>query len=985
MKNFEPGFFVKQALVAFVVLLLLNLFVMPTNAKEEQETSKYHILVLFSNQTGLTSTEENESAIRIALSERFQEFQLYTEYMDSQRIFGDGYHDLLAEYLPYKYDQVPLDGIIVVGDEAYHFIDNRGDLFSQLPVVHLDLDCCDELLHKGSRVEGYYHNIPFEDMIRTAKQLNPDLRKISIYTKPSFDINHYTSVIRDLMEDNHLLYEIHNQNNVQTATEQMATMNGTEIAFLLTGLPNTEGRLLSLDEVFSIISLQGPAPVMTIQSTYVGKGAVGAVFYEKKAYMDATISLLASRIGRYEGDLEGTLTYKVKAPIIEVDYVAATTLGLTVKNFGDEVRVINEPSLMFFLQDNIYEFMIIALIVVLLVLLFAFTNVLLRYRAEKDRESYRHDLSLSYMELEAAHAQLVASEEELSRQFSELKIKEDELRKSRERYRLAANGSEFGIWDYDLISDELYFSQKARQVLGIIQNRLVFSMEDFYERIGPKGAQILKKKIDRHVKRLDKVIGLESQILGESGETIHLSIRGKAQFDDQGNVVRLAGSIMDITKEKTAQEKIEKIAYTDDLTGLKNRAYYNERIAKHPRDIGFGIVLMDLDNFKTINDSMGHGFGDDVLIYVAKIIVELVPEEVEVIRLGGDEFILLFEAMASRAYMEEVCDTIYDFFNKHVVIEGYGLNLTISMGAAIFPLDCDQLDTLLKQADMALYEAKDRGKNRLAFYTPALEEQMIQNLWYERELKNAVETNQFELYYQPKYHVNAESIVGYEALIRWIHPERGIISPAEFIPIAEELGMIIPIGKWVIEEAVRQLEAWYDLGHKDLTISINISAIQFMDPNLLKSFDECFRNRRVGTHQIELEITETAALHDVEYAIGILKDFKDRGYLIALDDFGTGYSSLNYLHMLPIDTLKIDKSFVAKASQDKAVRIMIETIIRLAHAYEMEVVAEGVETKEQQDFLMSHACDMLQGYLIARPYPPQEAITYVNSILISDF
>jgi len=644
-------------------------------------------------------------------------------------------------------------------------------------------------------------------------------------------------------------------------------------------------------------------------------------------------------------------------------------------------QFINRPTIIDMIQSNPLEFIILALIIMMVVLMYALTNLLLRLKAEKDRKVARKDLQASYMELEATHQQLLASESEVTRKYLELQEKEEELRKSRERYRLAAKGSEFGIWDYDFETGKMYFSNQAKEIFGLSAEQNSFVYSEIFNCLPTNEAIKLYERIKKHLSIEDHhVIEYETAIIVQKGKMEWISMRGKAQYDVQGNPVRLAGSLTNITKEKEAEMKITKLAFTDELTNLPNKSYYNQVISEksYTHDTKLAMYFIDIDNFKTINDYHGHKMGDQVLKKVAGMIRLGMDERNEVIRYGGDEFIVLLKGFIDAEEVEKQALRLLKIFQNKFVIDDSVFSVTLSLGIATAQSDQVDFDMLLKKADLALHEAKGKGKNQFHHYTSSLMKKMEQQLWFEQELEIATLNNQFKLYYQPKYDLKEETIVGYEALIRWMHPEKGIIPPNGFIPLSEENGLIIVIGKWVINEAISQLNQWHLMGHTRLTVSINLSAKQFADIKLIDTIQEAMIGKIIRPEHVELEITETTALHDLGYATHILKDLRKQGYKISLDDFGTGYSSLNYLNVLPIDILKIDKAFVSESTNSKSKKQVIKTIILLAHVNKMEVVAEGVEVHDEMELLRTEGCDMIQGYYISKPLPPNEAIELMN-------
>lgn len=977
-EQLKAGIILRFCMFVFLSLFVMDLQWVDLRAAEEEEHATKQILLIQSYHQGSASTDHITDQVVNGLDDLYpleNDKQLYIEYLDLLRKSSDQQKETMDRYLEDKYANVSLDGIILVGFEAVDFAQvYLSDMVEDIPTIHVGVDVSQIDGFDTGIIMGRPYQIPFKNMLMLAKDLNPNLKKINIIVEDSVDMSVYEASLKEESDALNLVYQVFDERHVDTFINRMDRISDPEAVFMVGTLTEDYGDAY-IDEVLTSLENNARVPVYVTNPDYVTKGALGAVYWKMDDYMKANLQILSERMDGSGAKLTSLNGGILTARYI-VDYEAMKILGYDLNKLPEHTEIIEKPSIISWVMNNSLEILIVILAFLLLIFLFAFINVLLRFKAEKERESTRKDLMLSYMELEAAHEQLVASEGELTRQFNELQQKEDELRMSRERYRLAARGSEFGIWDYDTHTNRLYLSVKAKEILGYDRQRQSFGLEDLMELLNEEQSEAFKELVEDHVMGRSRAIEYQL-ILKEDGEpTAWISIRGKAQFREDGSVSRMAGSIIDITQEHKAQEHIREIAYTDDLTGLRNRAYYNERIGqvRHPK-IGsnMAILLLDMDNFKTINDSLGHDFGDGVIIYVGSVLKKVCGNQAEVIRLGGDEYVLLMEDVQRVEDVRKLGEAVHRAFEETIILDKIALSITISMGAALYPLDCQTPDKLLKQADMALYDAKANGKNQLSFFTRDIEDKMIESIWYERELRTAIEEEQFELYYQPKVSLKKQATTGFEALIRWHHPERGIISPAQFIPVAEDMGLIIPIGQWVIKEAIKQLAAWHGNGHKEITMSINLSPLQFKDSQLLTILMETIDHYGVQPQMIELEITETAALQDVDHAIYLLQTLRDLGFRIALDDFGTGYSSLNYLSVLPIDTLKIDKTFIADAMTIKANERIIKTVIQLAHAYDMEVVAEGVETLSQLTFLSNEQCDIIQGYYIAKPLPAHEA------------
>jgi diguanylate cyclase (GGDEF)-like protein len=431
-------------------------------------------------------------------------------------------------------------------------------------------------------------------------------------------------------------------------------------------------------------------------------------------------------------------------------------------------------------------------------------------------------------------------------------------------------------------------------------------------------------------------------------------------------------------ERKRYQEQLEHQANYDALTGLPNRNLLNDRLKqavyaqRHARAIA--VVFIDLDHFKFINDSLGHSAGDKLLQQMADRLRAAVRDGDTVSRLGGDEFILVLNDQQNEEIIFRAMQRIIGELSKPVTIDGQELTVTCSAGISLYPQDGPDVDTLLKNADAAMYRAKEHGRNNFQFYTAEMNRLVNERLSLESSLRRALERNELILHYQPKMDLRTGDIVGVEALLRWQHPEWGLLYPDRFIGLAEETGLIVPIGEWVLRTACAQARAWQDAGLPPITMSVNLSARQFRQEALFKLVARILSETGLHPGHLEMEITESMVMHNAETAIAVLKGLKEIGVHLSVDDFGTGYSSLAYLKTLPIGILKIDRSFVQDIEGPKGKKdgLLAQAIISLGHSLKLKVIAEGVEEKAQLDFLKANHCDEAQGYLFSRPVPPQE-------------
>jgi len=475
--------------------------------------------------------------------------------------------------------------------------------------------------------------------------------------------------------------------------------------------------------------------------------------------------------------------------------------------------------------------------------------------------------------------------------------------------------------------------------------------------------------------QLDEFINIMRGVVtrAASPETFTISM-----FELAGSAIAALATVLTVLEDQReasalATSQVEQLAYYYTLTSLPNRALFGDRVtvalghaARHRYKVA--ILFLDVDRFKQINDSLGHTIGDRLLKIVASRIRSAIREEDTVARFGGDEFTILIHIIGKIEDAGKIAQKVLDSMKAPITIDERDFVVTSSIGISIYPIDGADTETLVRNADTAMYRAKDLGRNSYQFYAATMNHKALEALEVENGLRRALANNEFVLYYQPLVDVNSAAVFGLEALIRWQHPELGLLRPDRFIPAAEQSGLIIPIGRWALKEACKQAADWHKRGHR-VVMAVNLSGRQFGDPDLIHYIKDALETAELRPEFLELEITEGYAMQDVQKAINTLRQLKALGVRIAIDDFGTGYSCLSYLKQFPIDTLKLDGSFVRDLSTPEDAQIALG-VIALAHSLKLKVIAEGVETISQLAFLREHACDRLQGYLFSRPMPP---------------
>ena len=460
-----------------------------------------------------------------------------------------------------------------------------------------------------------------------------------------------------------------------------------------------------------------------------------------------------------------------------------------------------------------------------------------------------------------------------------------------------------------------------------------------------------------------------------------------ALFDQEGRIVEYQSVGRDVTERRQAEERLEHQALHDSLTGFPNRRAFVDRLGqalRRTRRQGnrVAVLFMDLDGFKVVNDSLGHEAGDVLLTVVARRLVRCLRPEDTLARFGGDEFVVLIEAVADPAEAVQVAERIMDEFSRPFSIEGRELFVTASIGIALGEGKTKSPEDLLRDADTAMYRAKDEGSGRYSMFDPGMYLRVVKRLELENDLRRAVERDEFVLRYQPIVHLGDGRLRGVEALVRWNHPVRGCLNPDEFVPLAEESGLVVPMGEWVLEEACRQAKEWQSRIPRTppLVMSVNLSARQLRRPDLSEKVERALRKTGFDGSCLTLDVTETAYVEASEGSTAALDRLRDMGVRISIDDFGTGYSSLSYLKRLPADAIKVDKSFVRGLGRDPDDTELVRMIVGLAHTFGMEVIAEGVETKEQAALLEEIGCDMAQGYLYSRPVAAEGAANLLDAV-----
>jgi len=577
--------------------------------------------------------------------------------------------------------------------------------------------------------------------------------------------------------------------------------------------------------------------------------------------------------------------------------------------------------------------------------------------------------------VDARTADLQRSNERLNADVAARKRTERALQESEQRFRRLLALSSDWYWEQD---PQFRFTN----ITGGFFEKGHLTRENYIGRTRwEANPDIVNTKWGReHMARLQARLpfsNLEYAIVGNDGVTRWYTTSGEPVYDAQGNFKGYRGTGSEITGRKLAEQRIQHIAHHDVLTGLPNRMLLQDRLSQaiayanrsgHP----LWVMLIDLDRFKFVNDSMGHKAGDLLLKTVATRLQSSVRESDTVARLSGDEFVAILSEYPDESLSPVIIERVMKALAQPVMLEGKEFFVTCSIGVAVYEADGTPAQHLIEHADIAMYSAKKQGRNCFQFYQPAMNEEAQERIRIESALRSALERKEFVLHYQPQVDLDTGRIIGMEALLRWQHPELGMVPPARFIGLAEETGLIVPIGAWVLRTACAQAKLWHDAGYSGLRVGVNLSARQFGQQDLVASIAAALAETGLPPSALEIELTESLFMNDVTQAVSLLHELKALGVALAIDDFGTGYSSFSYLRNFPIDVLKIDRSFVSDIATDADDAAIVVSIIALAHNLQLRVIAEGVESEEQLEFLRRHGCDEMQGFYFSRPVAPPE-------------
>lgn len=928
------------------------------------DEGKSTVLIIHSYNREYRWTEDINTGILKAFEALTTPYLICTEYLDWKRFPDEQNIANLQALFSEKYKNIPIDVIITSDDKALAFASKyRKELFSDAPIVHSGVypESVQELTGGAGNLTGVFEEQDIRTTVEFALHIQPRPRAAYLIS----DLNesgqavetHLRTTVHQLAPD--IGIDTLSNLPIESIERFVAKLTMQDLVFIGSYSIDKSGKTYTGETLIGRVGMASKTPVYILNTHHLGTGAFGGNLLSPYLMGLNTGGLAIKILGGAKADSLTPLSASSYTAMF--DYAALKRLGINRSALPKGAVLINRE-IPFYEK---YKREVIAISVIFTLLIVLLFSLSINYRRKK-----KMVLKLSEWneEVTRLNDSLLESEEKLRNQYAEISIIKTNLEESDERYRLSANGSNDALWDWNYTTKQMHYSARWYEMTGFSPDREnTILLENF---LHPSDRNLYKQTIEAHLNDKTDQALCEVRIKIASGKYKWILIRGKAIRDSKNVVIRFAGSITDIDDRKQKEEEIENLAYFDQLTSLPNRTQALEITQKAIDSTGndqhCGLMFIDIDNFKYINDTFGHPVGDKVLIQVANSLSSILNENINIARFGGDEFLLVVMD-TNLEEMEKYGKLAIRLLSRRLEIDGRNHFLSASAGIALYPDHASNLEELFQKADAALHRAKFTGKTKFFMFDSSIQNELLKHMELESGLRSALENNELYIAYQPQISLASHKIAGLEALVRWNNPRKGNISPADFIPVAEETGQIDAIGLFVLKAVVTFIKRAESIGYDQFTVSVNVSVKQLHDDDFVKKIIRILLLGDVKPARIALEITESFMIEDLDPVISRLNELKAAGFLLSLDDFGKGYSSLSYLRTLPINYIKIDKCFIDDILSRGATVPLAKTIIALSHQLGLQVVAEGVEHKEQLDYLIENDCDYIQGYYYSKP------------------
>lgn len=930
--------------------------------------SSKKVLVLHSYSEDFKWTSNVSKGINSILGNDQETIDLSYVYMDMKKIRDTSYENALYKLHKIKYNNVKFDAIICSDNDALNYMLKYGDdLFPNTPVVFCGInDFHESILNGHKNYTGIVETLDIDSTVKGIFKLQPNIKNI-IVVCDSTDTGKLNEIrARGIAKTLNLpvSFYFYIDTNINVLKEQVTKL-GENTAILHIGqLKNIEGGFIDYGKAANLLDKNVDVANYICWDFPLGQGFIGgkviSSFEQGKTAAQIVVRILnGEKINTIPIVKKITSTYTF-------DYNELVKFKINNSNIPQDSLIINKP----FSFYEKYRSLVLTTISIISALLIFIIILIVNIRKRRISEK---KLLENYSELTAVHEELTATEEELRTQYDELQQNEEFLRISEERYKLALEGSSDAIWEWDIEKNKFFASDKWKTITGYNYNENDSLKNILVNLLPHENKEPFIKNLLSHLDGTTPFYNWEFKTKTDQYVPERwLYIRGKALRNKDGKVLKMAGSITNITLRKTMEERNKFLAYYDSLTSLPNRVLLMDKLndalkAANANKENGAVFFVDLDNFKRVNDTIGHDCGDKLLQSFANAVSNILEPNTTIYRMGGDEFSILMHNVERKEEIIQTCNNIIGICKLPFQIDEKQIYTSVSIGVALYPDHGMDSNLLLKNADTAMYKAKDLGKNRYEFFDSNMSEEVLKKSKIEKALRNALVNNELELYYQPQIDCKTIKIQGMEALLRWKSNDLGFISPIDFIPIAEETSLIIQIGEWILKTACFQAKDWLDKGYSLGIMAVNVSIVQLQHTEFLNTVKNALKESKLPPEFLEIELTESVLMQCLDYNIDILNKLRQLGINVALDDFGTGYSSLSYLRVLPINNLKIDKSFIDSIHLSYKDKSVVSGIIQLAHKMNLNVVAEGVEWEEQFSLLQSMNCERVQGYFFSKP------------------
>lgn len=952
----------RQKYIFLSIIFIFSLVTILTEA--DYAATQKNILIINSYHHGLSWTDDSTNSEMDTIKLGYPgDVKFYVEYMDWKEHPTEETLILFEDLLAYKYKDMAIDVIIASDDAAFEFIlEKREKLFGNVPIIFhgISESSYENLVTDEDNLTGVLEIVDIKTTLEMAQMVNPTLDTFYIIydeTESGHAMGEAAAIdVHRTLED----IEVVKITNLSIAdiVSFVASLDSKDSILMTAYYTDVHGININFEDMIQKVSESTSAAVFSLYDFALGKGALGGNLLSGKLIGERAGELAVKILNG--ADADSLEIIRTGIHLNAIDYAAAIDYNIDFDLLSEDVKILNKPVSVF----ETYRKTILSVLFIMIGM--AVFLVILGYYLKKTLK-LKNELAEKNLEQKFLNDEIMASEEELKAQFDALNELFDELQATKEKNELILDAIKDAIIEWNIKDDIVSASGSWEELIGYPSNHITDSNalfkwvhEDDLDQIKPYFLQNFKAETKDFV----------SQVRIRTKDELYkwFLVKGVIARDSDGIPTRMVSSYTDIDAIRKMEDQIRYAAFHDELTGFSNKNALETQVSKDlKKGINqYGIMLIDIDHFKRINETMGHRFGDKYIKQVGLILKNHLIPESEIFRISGDEFVV-YHRMTHINELSQLSGRLIRALNNVIQVEYSNFSNSISIGTAVYPHDGDTLESLLTRADMAMYKAKDDGRGRVVRYQSTMFEKRIWRIEREDALKIALERGEFSLVFQPQVNCMTNEIVGFEALLRWYHPKLGHIPPLEFIPIAEETQLIMPIGKWVIEEALRFLSEINNRYKRRYHMAVNVSVLQLIQDDFEIIVNEALEANDIDADHFVIEITESVVIQTIDTVSSKLDRLQSKGVKIALDDFGTGYSSLSYLKRLPVDILKIDKSFIDEMVRSKSQEDLVQLIIQIGRQMTMMLVAEGVESKEQQELLKSMDCDFMQGYYFSKP------------------